>query len=114
MMVEIRINQATEVNLIPLGTLHFKYDYRLVGTDLDTTSAKFNEVSIVVFVRRTHVALAMGAKVLIEDFIISDQIFICDPQPSANMLNRKHHIAQTWRLRPCRYHRWRLYLINVI
>ena len=114
MLAEIKINQVTEVNLIPLGTLHFKYDYRLVGTDLDTTSAKFNEVSIVVFVRRTHVALAMGAKVLIEDFIISDQIFICDPQPSANMLNRKHHIAQIWRLRPCRYHRWRLYLINVI
>ncbi len=80
-LVEVEGDEAAEVYLMPLATLRPETDYRLVGADRDTAAAKFGDVACVRFARGTHITLASGAQVLIEDLKIGDRVLTRDSGP---------------------------------
>lgn len=80
-LVEVEGDEAAEVYLMPLATLRPEYDYRLVGADRDTAAAKFGDVACVRFARGTHITLASGAQVPIEDLKIGDRVLSRDAGP---------------------------------
>ena len=80
-LVEVEGDEAAEVYLMPLATLKDEYDYRLVGADREAASAKFGDVACVRFARGTHITLASGAQVPIEDLKIGDRVLTRDAGP---------------------------------
>lgn len=82
-LVEVEGDEAAEVYLMPLATLRAEYDYRLVGADRDAAAAKFGDVACVRFARGTHITMASGAQVPIEDLKIGDRILTRDAGPQA-------------------------------
>lgn len=82
-LVEVEDGEAAEIYLMPLATLRMEYDYRLVGADRDTAAAKFADVACVRFARGTHITLASGAQVPIEDLKIGDRVLTRDAGPQA-------------------------------
>jgi len=80
-LVEVEGDEAAEVYLMPLATLRADVDYRLVGADRDKAAAKFGDVACVRFARGTHITLASGAQVLIEDLRIGDRVLTRDAGP---------------------------------
>ncbi len=80
-LVEVEGDEAAEVYLMPLATLKPEYDYRLVGSDRDAAAAKFGDVACVRFARGTHITLASGAQVPIEDLKIGDRVLTRDAGP---------------------------------
>lgn len=82
-LVEVEGDEAAEIYLMPLATLRPDYDYRLVGADRDTAAAKFGDVACVRFARGTHITLASGAQVPIEDLKIGDRVLTRDAGPQA-------------------------------
>ncbi len=78
LLVEVEGEEAAEVYLMPLATLRTEYDYRLVGADRDTAPAKFGDVACVRFARGTHITLASGAQIPIEDLKVGDRILTRD------------------------------------
>jgi hypothetical protein len=79
--VEVEGDEAAQVYLMPLATLRSEYDYRLVGTDRDAAAAKFGDVACVRFARGTHITLASGAQVPIENLKVSDRVLTRDAGP---------------------------------
>jgi hypothetical protein len=61
-----------------LANLRPETDYRLVYADRDTAAAKFGDVACVRFARGTHITLASGAQVPIEDLKIGDRVLTRD------------------------------------
>lgn len=82
-LVEVENDHAAETYLMPLATLTPDSDYRLVGADRDMAAAKFGDVACVRFARGTHITLASGAQVPIEDLKIGDQVITRDAGPQA-------------------------------
>jgi len=82
-LVEVEGDEAAEVYLMPLAVLEPETDYRLVGCDRDTAAAKFGDVACVRFARGTHITLASGAQVPIEDLNIGDRVLTRDAGPQA-------------------------------
>ncbi len=82
-LVEVEGEEAAEVFLMPLATLRPEHDYRLVGADRDTAAAKFGEVACVRFARGTHITMASGAQVAIEDLKVGDRVLTRDAGPQA-------------------------------
>ncbi len=80
-LVEVEGDEAAEVYLMPLATLRPEYDYRLVGADRDAAAAKFGDVACVRFARGTHITLASGIQVPIEDLKIGDRVLTRDAGP---------------------------------
>lgn len=64
-----------------LANLRPETDDRLVGADRDTAAAKFGDVACVRFARGTHITLASGAQVPIEDLKIGDHVLTRDAGP---------------------------------
>ncbi|MGJ8611667.1 MAG: Hint domain-containing protein [Octadecabacter sp.] len=82
-LVEVEGDEAAEVYLMPLATLRHEHDYRLVGADRDAAAAKFADVACVRFARGTHITLASGVQVPIEDLAIGDRVLTRDSGPQA-------------------------------
>jgi len=82
-LVEVEGDEAAEVYLMPLASLRAEYDYRLVGANRDAAAAKFGDVACVRFARGTHITLASGAQILIEDLSIGDRVLTRDGGPQA-------------------------------
>lgn len=80
-LVEVEGDEAAETYLMPLATLRPEYGYRLVGADRASAAAKFGDVACVRFVRGTHITLASGAQVPIEDLKIGDRVLTRDAGP---------------------------------
>lgn len=80
-LVEVEGDEAAEIYLMPLATLRPEYDYRLVGANREAAAAKFGDVACVRFARGTHITLASGAQVLIEDLNIGDRVLTRDAGP---------------------------------
>lgn len=80
-LVEVECGEAAEVYLMPLATLRMEQDYRLVGADRESAAAKFGDVACVRFARGTHITMASGAQVPIEDLKIGDRILTRDAGP---------------------------------
>lgn len=76
--VEVEGEDAAEVYLMPLATLEPDCDYRLVGADRDGAAAKFGDVACVRFARGTHITMASGAQVPIEDLKVGDKVLTRD------------------------------------
>ncbi|SMX32483.1 Hint domain-containing protein [Octadecabacter ascidiaceicola] len=80
-LVEVESDEAAEIYLMPLATLKAEYDYRLVGADRETAAAKFGDVACVRFAKGTHITLASGEQVPIEDLKIGDRALTRDAGP---------------------------------
>jgi len=77
-IVEVEDAHAAEVYLMPLAKLKTDSNYRLVGADRDGAAARFGEVACVRFARGTHITVASGAQVPIEDLKVGDQVLTRD------------------------------------
>lgn len=80
-LVEVEDGEAAEVYLMPLATLLPEVDYRLVGANREVAPSKFADVACVRFVRGTHITLASGAQVPIEDLKVGDRVLTRDAGP---------------------------------
>ena len=80
-MVEVEDDAVANIYLLPFAPLAQKIDYRLVGIDRDTAASRFAEVACVSFTRGTHIAMASGAQVPIENLKIGDKVLTRDDGP---------------------------------
>lgn len=67
--------------LLPLAPIASKTDYTLVGVDKDGARAKLAQVACVSFTRGTHITLASGKQVAIEDLKPGDRVLTRDDGP---------------------------------
>lgn len=77
-LVEVEGEEAAEVYVMPLATLEPENDYRLVGADREGAAAKFGDVACVRFARGTHITMASGAQVPIEELTVGDKVLTRD------------------------------------
>jgi hypothetical protein len=82
-LVEVEGDEVAGIFLLPLATLLPKTNYRLVGLDRHTATTRFAEVACVSFTRGTHITLASGRQVQIEDLQIGDKVLTRDDGPQA-------------------------------
>lgn len=82
-LVEVEGGGVEAVYLLPLATLRPEMGYRLVGVDRHAATARFAEVACVSFTKGTHITMASGLQVPIEDLNVGDKILTRDdgPQP---------------------------------
>ncbi len=81
-LVELDINNGvTNVFLAPLAALATRTRYVLVGVDRDTAVSTLAEVCCARFVRGTHISLASGAQVPIEELQVGDRVLTRDDGP---------------------------------
>jgi len=80
-LVLVELDAVTHVAasyLLPLAPLAEKTDYALVGVDTDTAREKLAQVACVSFTRGTHITLASGAQMPIEQLKIGDKVLTRD------------------------------------
>lgn len=77
-LVEIVAGGVEAVYMLPLATLRPHTDYRLVGVDRHAATTRFAEVACVSFTRGTHITLASGQQVPIEDMKVGDRVLTRD------------------------------------
>lgn len=77
-LVEVDETEAVETYLLPLASLAAEADYRLVKADRRTATVRFAEVACVSFARGTHITLASGAQVPIEQLQVGDRVLTRD------------------------------------
>ncbi len=82
-LVEVEDNAIAEVYLLPLAKLNPKTDYRLVGLDRHAATTRLAEVACVSFTRGTHITMASGAQVRVEDLAVGDKVLTRDDGPQA-------------------------------
>lgn len=81
-MVEVdRVGDIEAIYVLPLSQLAPHTDYTLVGIDRSSARARFAEVACVSFARGTHVTMASGAQVAIEDLSVGDMVLTRDDGP---------------------------------
>ncbi|MBL4767815.1 MAG: Hint domain-containing protein [Rhodobacteraceae bacterium] len=81
-LVEVdRDGDIVDIYLLPLAPLVEKNNYTLVGIDRDAARQKFAQVACVSFTRGTHITMASGAQILIEDLQVGDRILTRDDGP---------------------------------
>ncbi|MCQ0092945.1 Hint domain-containing protein [Roseovarius sp. M141] len=84
LLVLVEVDGASDVEAIyalPLSQLTPRTDYTLVGIDRSNARARFAEVACVSFARGTHVTMASGAQVMIEDLTVGDMVLTRDDGP---------------------------------
>ncbi len=84
LLVMVEVDSAGDVEAIyalPLSQLTPRTDYTLVGIDRSSARARFAEVACVSFSRGTHVTMASGAQVAIEDLSVGDMVLTRDDGP---------------------------------
>ncbi|UOA27609.1 Hint domain-containing protein [Pseudosulfitobacter sp. DSM 107133] len=72
---------VAQIYLLPLASLAPRTDYALVGIDTTNAVEKFGEVACARFTRGTHITLASGAQVPIEDLAVGDRVLTRDDGP---------------------------------
>ena len=82
-LVEIVAGGVEAIYILPLATLRPHIDYRLVGIDRHAATTRFAEVACVSFTRGTHITLASGRQVPIEDMAVGDRVLTRDDGPQA-------------------------------
>ncbi len=71
----------SQVCFLPLAPLEPDAEYRLVGTDREGARTRFAQVACVSFSRGTHITMASGAQVQIENLNIGDRVLTRDAGP---------------------------------
>ncbi|SEW02494.1 Hint domain-containing protein [Cognatiyoonia koreensis] len=82
-LVEVVSGGVEAVYLLPLATLRPLTDYRLVGVDRHAATTRFAEVACVSFTRGTHITLASGRQIPIEEMKVGDRVLTRDDGPQA-------------------------------
>lgn len=77
-LVEVVADGVEAIYLLPLATLAPATDYRLVGVDRHAATTRFAEVACVSFTRGTHITLASGQQIPIEDMKVGDRVLTRD------------------------------------
>jgi hypothetical protein len=72
---------VAQIYLLPLASLTPRIDYALVGIDTTKAAEKFAEVACARFTRGTHITLASGAQVPIENLAVGDRVLTRDDGP---------------------------------
>jgi len=82
-LVEVESGGVEAIYLLPLANLSPHMDYRLVGVDRHAATTRFAEVAYVSFTKGTHITLASGKQVPIEDMTVGDLVLTRDDGPQA-------------------------------
>jgi len=82
-LVEVVSGGVEAIYFLPLATLRPHTDYRLVGVDRHAATTRFAEVACVSFTRGTHITIASGKQVPIEDLQVGDRVLTRDDGPQA-------------------------------
>ncbi|SHJ30674.1 Hint domain-containing protein [Palleronia salina] len=79
-IVELNRDRCTiaQVYLFPLAPLASRRDYTLVTVDRDAAAARFAEAACVSFTRGTHITMANGRQVPIEELRVGDPVLTRD------------------------------------
>jgi len=72
------LSTVSGVYLVPVRPLQPKTDYHLVRADRKDARRKFAQLACVSFTRGTHITLATGAQVPIEELAVDDQVLTRD------------------------------------
>lgn len=80
-LVEVEEDAVAEVYFMPFTALAPKTDYRLVGIDRHTATRRLAEVACMSFARGTHITLASGAQIKVEELQIGDRVLTRDEGP---------------------------------
>lgn len=80
-LVEVEDGGVAEVYLLPLAPLAPHIGYRLVGADRHAATTRLAEVACVSFTRGTHITMASGAQVPIQDLRPGDRVLTRDDGP---------------------------------
>ncbi len=71
-------DHVAQVYVLPLAPIHPKIGYALVGVDQHNALQKFADVACVSFSRGTHITMASGTQVPIEDLRVGDEVLTRD------------------------------------
>ena len=82
-IVEIESGMIEATYIVPLAKIQKKTDHTLVAIDHDKAVNRFANLGCVSFARGTHIAMADGRQVLIEDLRTGDEILTRDHGPQA-------------------------------
>ena len=82
-LVEVESGGVEAVHMLPLANLVPGFDYRLVGVDRHAATTRFAEVACVSFTRGTHITMASGRQVPIEQLQVGDKVLTRDDGPQA-------------------------------
>ena len=80
-LVEVEDGDVVDIYMLPLAEMFSDTDYRLVGVDRNTAVKKFGEMACVSFARGTHITMATGKQVRIEELNIGDKVLTRDDGP---------------------------------
>lgn len=80
-LVEVEDGGVVEVYFMPFAALEPKTGYRLVGIDRHTATTRLAEVACMSFARGTHITMASGAQVKVEDLKVGDRVLTRDEGP---------------------------------
>ena len=80
-LVEVEGDEAVDLFLLPLAHLEPKTEYTLVGVDISDARRRFAESACVAFSRGTHITMASGAQVAIQDLKVGDKVLTRDDGP---------------------------------
>ncbi|MEM6276741.1 MAG: Hint domain-containing protein [Pseudomonadota bacterium] len=80
-LVEVEGDEAVDIFLLPLAHLAHRTEYTLVGVDTSDARRRFAEAACVAFTRGTHITMASGAQVPIEDLAVGDRVLTRDDGP---------------------------------
>lgn len=80
-LVEIEQDMAAAIYVLPLAHLTVRTGYTLVGIDKENARTKFAEAACVAFTRGTHITMASGAQVPIQDLKVGDKVLTRDDGP---------------------------------
>ncbi|MEL6913255.1 MAG: Hint domain-containing protein [Pseudomonadota bacterium] len=80
-LVEVDGSEAVDIFLLPLAHLAPRTDYTLVGVDTSDARRRFAEAACVAFTRGTHITIASGAQVPIEELRVGDRVLTRDDGP---------------------------------
>lgn len=80
-MVEVEDSAVAAVHLLPLAPLAPRTGYRLVGIDRHAGTTRMAEVACMSFTRGTHITMASGRQVRVEDLAPGDRVLTRDDGP---------------------------------
>ncbi|MEL6571450.1 MAG: Hint domain-containing protein [Pseudomonadota bacterium] len=79
--VEVELGGVEDIYVLPLAAFHPDTPYQLVGVDRDVASTRLAEVACVSFTRGTHITMASGRQMPIEDLRTGDRVLTRDDGP---------------------------------
>jgi len=79
--VEVESGGVEDIYVLPLAAIRPDTPYQLVGVDREGASLRLAEVACVSFTRGTHITMASGRQVPIEDLRAGDKVLTRDDGP---------------------------------